>query len=190
MQRKGFTLIELLIVVAIIAILAAIALPNFLEAQTRAKVSRVKADISSVGKCIQLYYVDNNSYPRDYFMEAGNEMDTWAQMTTPIAYLSSMPVDIFTKRATTGEFLYFDYGCRKNLPSEERKQGWSEINIDFLFMSMGPNGNIDFSWAECGQYGGAIFENQLIDWSYDPTNGTVSAGDIIYTNRGFEENKV
>lgn len=62
-RLKGFTLIELLIVVAIIAILAAIAVPNFLEAQVRAKVSRVKADLRSLATGIESYYVDNNSYP-------------------------------------------------------------------------------------------------------------------------------
>ncbi|MEO8376090.1 MAG: prepilin-type N-terminal cleavage/methylation domain-containing protein [Candidatus Sumerlaeota bacterium] len=58
--RSGFTLIELLIVVAIIAILAAIAVPNFLEAQTRAKVSRVKADMRSVATAVESYRVDYN----------------------------------------------------------------------------------------------------------------------------------
>src|SRR5512135_2812993 len=63
MKRKGFTLIELLIVVAIIAILAAIAVPNFLEAQVRSKVSRVRTDHRSMATAIEAYYVDNNSYP-------------------------------------------------------------------------------------------------------------------------------
>ena len=63
MKRHGFTLIELLIVVAIIAILAAIAVPNFLEAQVRAKVSRTKNDMRTYATALESYRVDNNAYP-------------------------------------------------------------------------------------------------------------------------------
>ncbi len=92
-KNRGFTLIELLIVVAIIAILAAIAVPNFLEAQTRAKVSRVKADMRSVGTALETYAVDYNKYPwsksHSLFM-----IHLW-QLTTPIAFLNSPAIDPF-----------------------------------------------------------------------------------------------
>jgi prepilin-type N-terminal cleavage/methylation domain-containing protein len=70
-HRTGFTLIELLIVVAIIAILAAIAVPNFLEAQTRSKVSRVKTDMRSLATAIEAYAVDNNSATAWYMFSPG-----------------------------------------------------------------------------------------------------------------------
>lgn len=66
-RSAGFTLIELLIVVAIIAILAAIAVPNFLEAQTRAKISRVKADIRAMSTGLETYVIDHTKYPPDWY---------------------------------------------------------------------------------------------------------------------------
>ena len=62
--EKGFTLIELLIVVAIIGIIAAIAIPNLMNAIDRGKQSRTMADIKAISGAIEIYAVDNNTYPR------------------------------------------------------------------------------------------------------------------------------
>ena len=62
-NQKGFTLIELLIVVAIIGIIAAIAIPNLLNAIDRGKQKRTMADLRSVGTAVEAYAVDNNFYP-------------------------------------------------------------------------------------------------------------------------------
>ena len=62
-SNKGFTLIELLIVVAIIGIIAAIAIPNLLNAIDRGKQKRSMADIRSVGTAVEEYAIDNSFYP-------------------------------------------------------------------------------------------------------------------------------
>ncbi len=62
-NQKGFTLIELLIVVAIIGIIAAIAIPNLLNAIDRGKQKRTMADLRSMGTAIEEYAIDNNFYP-------------------------------------------------------------------------------------------------------------------------------
>lgn len=64
-RERGFTLIELLIVVAIIAILAAILIPNFLRARAQSQVSASKGNIRNIATALESYFVDNNIYPTE-----------------------------------------------------------------------------------------------------------------------------
>ncbi|MBX7246976.1 MAG: type II secretion system protein GspG, partial [Candidatus Sumerlaeaceae bacterium] len=102
---RGFTLIELLIVVAIIAILAAIAVPNFLEAQTRSKVSRTQSDLRSLATALEAYRVDNNGYPTVGTPAFPSPLDALTPfafrlkpLTTPLSYISSLPNDPFARQ--------------------------------------------------------------------------------------------
>jgi general secretion pathway protein G len=63
-KQKGFTLIELLIVVAIIGIIAAIAIPNLLNAINRGRQKRTMADMRSIATAVESYQVDFNFYPK------------------------------------------------------------------------------------------------------------------------------
>ena len=182
MRKKGFTLIELLIVVAIIAILAAIAVPNFLEAQTRAKVSRAKADIRTLAVGIEEYLMEWNFPP---VLTEPNMWD-WRQilkkLTTPVAYLSSLQIeDPFGSRATDrpnrSQFSYMQFYTSSKLAIARQIHG-------YCFRSNGPDRhkgrklqgilNHDLTWEEVETAGVPS------PW-YDPSNGTVSLGDIIRT---------
>jgi len=115
-RAGGFTLIELLVAVAIISILASIATPNFVEAQVRAKVARVKADHRSLATAIETYYADNGKYPircdnwnnpsmgkvvappllkKVYDPDFPNAAVGMHVLTTPIQYFTSLPPDPF-----------------------------------------------------------------------------------------------
>ena len=87
MSKKAFTLIELLIVVAIIAILSAIAVPNFLEAQTRAKVSRVKSDFRTLSLAFHAFFLDHNDFPPDIAPTWDTDFFSFIPLTTPRAYI-------------------------------------------------------------------------------------------------------
>lgn len=203
-RERAFTLIELLIVVAIIAILAAIAVPNFLEAQTRAKVSRVKADIRSLATAIEAYAVDHNRYP--YGM--GNEYHSVygiIELSTPVAYISSVQMeDPFNTEyvvepdpenggyVTKPTYGYMEYNADGHWPRGYNQDVSEAEKIDFdgcLVYSYGPDReDTGLTYFPVWNY---YYANDTYSWMtkeyrdgstmrlvYDPTNGTTSKGDV------------
>jgi len=191
MRAKGFTLIELLIVVAIIAILAMIAVPNFLEAQIRAKVVRVRTDFRNLLVAMNAYHVDNNAYPPDGQGSAPWAGNNWyddirpqTRLTTPVAYITSVPTNPF-----------FDiHQSQTGGPAGQTGRGnyafWAAdrhpvlLPIWWHITSCGPD--LEASGAG-GKSGPDVIGRTPthINTLYDPTNGTVSRGDLMLTDRGI-----
>lgn len=72
-KRKGFMLLELIIVVAIIGILAAVAIPNLIGMTDEAKVTKIQSDLSTIGTAMEVYHVKKGgTYPTDLSTLAGD----------------------------------------------------------------------------------------------------------------------
>jgi prepilin-type N-terminal cleavage/methylation domain-containing protein len=191
----GFTLIELLIVVAIIAILAAIAVPNFLEAQTRAKVSRTYADMRSTATAQEAYRIDWNHYPYAHFdmttiyglmvtidssfATINPRIVRYLPLTTPVSYMTSIPNDIFTEEDDPDR-QYWRYADRYSYFA----YSMHPIYIDFFRM--------DYSGAEWlyrsvgpGRINVSTTDGFGIEDVYDATNGTISRGNIVFAGPGY-----
>ncbi|MDI6783544.1 MAG: prepilin-type N-terminal cleavage/methylation domain-containing protein [bacterium] len=187
----GFTLIELLIVVAIIAILAAIAIPNFLAAQTRSKVSRSHSEMRSLTTAIESYYVDQNAYPDAHVAHiTGNFNNRLQQITTPVAYITSLPADPFRAMITglspnppeqgKATYEYVDRGTAVGTGPRQWNLWVNNLSFEYYFgasarwnmFSVGPDQKSPFQiWGNPLPPAGPRVD-------YDPTNGTVSNGDI------------
>ena len=206
MRRIGFTLIELLIVVAIIAILAAIAVPNFLEAQMRSKIARAKADMRSLMLGCESYRIDSGKYPTDNIKNAQGvvlpDMSSWCLLTTPVAYMSSVPTSAFKEFKMKGCVPpYTGTDLNPGAYYEYWYGGWSgstfvvtagsvETNIFWRASSVGPDNFSDYhNQNRTGASPNPLdIKNRtyaFVSGLYDPTNGTVSRGDIFFCNQGL-----
>ncbi|MGF1572200.1 MAG: type II secretion system protein [Sumerlaeia bacterium] len=181
----GFTLIELIIVVAIIAILAAIAVPNFLEAQTRAKVVRVKSDFRVLALALEEYHVDQNRYPavNNGFSELAERL---RPLSTPISYLTNIPEDSFVRRQ--GNFIginsiqdpsgkQFLYNTSNITVAAGNPNAQNQGRASWSLTSGGPDLEVSFPYYAFSQT--FIINNTYINQIYDPTNGTISSGDLF-----------
>ncbi len=179
-MKKGFTLIELLIVVAIIGILAAIAVPNFLNAQIRAKVSRAVSDMKTLETALEMYAIDEGEHPPanqarvpgsgDYYHP--NEIRFY-RLTTPVAYLSSVPKDPFVSESSP-DYNHWGHAYDYVNSYDGNITGWGH---EWRINSWGPdqrNGWGGQRWGSCdnGEPSG--------NFVYNSSNGLVSAGDIIW----------
>jgi type II secretion system protein G len=182
LKNQGFTLIELLIVVAIIGILAAIAVPNFLNAQIRAKLARAQSDIKSLELAINSYRVDNNAFPICHTGSAWIDPHylRFIPLTTPVSYMNNIPLDVFGIKHTPetggynqlgGKFMgdVYRYLESQNKPTLHQFSEEDEYNrFVYMLSSRAPDGLMNWQ-----------FSPRLPDaLTYDPSNGLNSKGDI------------
>jgi prepilin-type N-terminal cleavage/methylation domain-containing protein len=208
---RAFTLIELLIVVAIIAILAAIAVPNFLEAQVRSKVSRAQSDMRSIATVLEAYQVDHNRYPIGHgnapfripgsqrFDGYGNartlSMSTLPpNLTTPVAYLTAVMPDVFKigRKVQNTSMASFGRPFQNGNPFDltfvyHPVAFWADLTLRGFNSGFDAGDVADygawriFSLGPDGLYNSLGTSDRSLGWIYDPTNGTISSGMILRT---------
>lgn len=182
-SRNAFTLIELLIVVAIIGILAAIAVPNFLTAQLRAQIARVKADFKTISTGFSTYQLDNNNYPEDNWGPC-YDYNAYKRLTTPVSYITSIEVfkDYFTNENIVGavgadcRWNYYDYGKQDYI---------TQAGVGYVVISFGPDLTLNMPWDASAMTAMKSGQPERLTFLYDPTNGSRSSGDFILTGIGI-----
>ena len=196
MRKKGFTLIELLIVVAIIGILAAIAVPNFLNAQQRARYAQVEANMKALGTAMMTYQVDWGSMP---LHPPAHLTNIWNNgLTTPVAYIASEPIDVYQSYFNSQSKMYSGDNARPVLHPEPfytvSAGAYGHPALDTGIPAIGSSGDLTLRFIDdpnllakarsqyyTGRYMVSIGPDLVHNFpgTYNISNGLNSSGDII-----------
>ncbi|WP_172299516.1 type II secretion system major pseudopilin GspG [Pseudoruegeria sp. HB172150] len=139
-RDEGFSLLELMVVVAILSILALVIVPRVIDRPDQARVTRARADLTTLSSAIQLYRLDNLTYPT-------TDQGLGALVSPP----ASDPVP-----ANWAGGGYVD-----RLP----KDPWGN---EYLYLSPGVHGAFDiFSYGADGAQGGTGFDTDIGTWTLE-----------------------
>jgi general secretion pathway protein G len=120
---SGFTLVELLVVMAILGILVAIAVPQLKNAPIKAKEATLREDLFTFRSCLDQYYADKGHYP-----------DTLQTLVTD-KYIRKIPIDPFTKSADTWQVIMEEPDSSETAAAEppgivDVKSGSKQASLD------------------------------------------------------------
>lgn len=193
MSHRAFTYIELMVVFTVIAILAAIAVPNFLTAQVRVRVARARADMATLCAALANYRLDHHAYPPNFRwvdqtlgFAATDEATAAAPapaapsvrppealdqsvsplvaLTTPTPYVTALAPDPFNLRRD-GNYVYLNWS---RFPEGGARVEAAGAVLPAVLASEGPDNCLDL-----------LYPQPVGILLYDPTNGTVSGGDLF-----------
>ncbi len=197
--KNGFTLIELLIVIAIILILISIALPNFLEAQIRAKVSRTQSDLRAYEIAFESYNVDYKHYPWPMCCKNPNSRpgrNGWPdvnhcyqtvnllEVTSPHKYIESMNrKDVFATDEGESSNLWLNGGYYTYQPY--MYGGWFLNNVsDDVAKRLQRDAWCLLAWGPSQHHpttsSGQTIPVHFPDWG-PSTRGGLGWGDVVYS---------
>jgi len=189
---RGTTMIELLLVIAVLAVLASIAVPNYMDAQVRAKVSREVSDMRSIATALETYFVDAALYPPHgekladgtvNFPASQGGLTTTEYMpdfplTSPVAYIISVPFDPFLISYDAFDPRY-GYVETKGMVAIMQANGLDE-----------PAAKLEPRYGGWRLYAAGPDRDRTdgkLGILYDPTNGTSSNGDLVRSQKNSLE---